>query len=487
MSKDDRSVLSWLAFAAAFAALVVAILGLRDDGGGGGESASGSGEGGGATAEKPYVDVYLGDFYFRPEVIVIPPQGAILHFVNEGGQQHNMEITEFGLTSPVVPAGQMYDWEVGPFEEGTYDIICPQPGHAQAGMVGQLVVSSTQEPSPGTTGGAAGEGDGSGEGDFHGFNDWSEMDAAMLARGQAYPAVTSGQSGANVFLEPEMDGEWKVFTLEAKVVEWEVEPGRLVEGWTYNGMIPAPTIKVSSGDKVRVIVINNLPMSHSLHMHGIRVPNVMDGVDPYTELPATPGETRVYEFTAQGPAVGIYHPHHGADIQIPNGMFGAFLIDDMPVPQKLIDKGYPATPTKTVNMVLNDAGTIGLSLNGKSFPGTEPYTIRVGETMMVHYFNEGLMPHPMHLHQPMGWVIAKDGVPLDEPWPTDTINVAPGERYTVLYMGMEPGVWAWHCHILTHAETPEGLRYMVTAVIVERGTLPEEFIANNPQFAPVED
>ena len=88
--------------------------------------------------------------------------------------------------------------------------------------------------------------------------------------------------------------------------------------------------------------------------------------------------------------------------------------------------------------------------------------------MLVHYMNEGLMVHPMHLHQPMGWVIAKDGVPLITPMPTDTILVAPGERYSVLYMGTDPGVWAWHCHILTHAETPDGMRYMVTALIVER-------------------
>jgi FtsP/CotA-like multicopper oxidase with cupredoxin domain len=52
--------------------------------------------------------------------------------------------------------------------------------------------------------------------------------------------------------------------------------------------------------------------------------------------------------------------------------------------------------------------------------------------------------------------------------PTDTVLVAPGERYTVLYMAKEPGVWAWHCHILTHAETADGMRYMVTALIVER-------------------
>ena len=53
--------------------------------------------------------------------------------------------------------------------------------------------------------------------------------------------------------------------------------------------------------------------------------------------------------------------------------------------------------------------------------------------MMVHYFNEGVLAHPMHLHQPVGWVIAKDGKELLVPMPGDTINIAPGERYTVLY------------------------------------------------------
>jgi hypothetical protein len=60
----------------------------------------------------------------------------------------------------------------------------------------------------------------------------------------------------------------------------------------------------------------------------------------------------------------------------------------------------------------------------------------------------------MHLHQPLGWIIAKDGKELLQPIPGDTINVAPGERYTVLYQMTDPGVWAWHCHILTHAERP---------------------------------
>ena len=151
---------------------------------------------------------------------------------------------------------------------------------------------------------------------------------------------------------------------------------------------------------------------------------------------------------------------------MPNGLFGAFLIDEMPVPQVLPTRAT-ARSTSTINMVLNDAGTIGLSLNGKSFPATEPYNVKVGEVMEVNYFNEGLMAHPMHLHQPVGWIIAKDGVPLLEPTPADTINVAPGERYTVLYKAEEPGVWAWHCHILNHAEGPTGMFGMVTALIVE--------------------
>jgi FtsP/CotA-like multicopper oxidase with cupredoxin domain len=118
-------------------------------------------------------------------------------------------------------------------------------------------------------------------------------------------------------------------------------------------------------------------------------------------------------------------------------------------------------------MVLNDSGTIGLSLNGKSFPATSPYSLAIGETMVVHYYNEGSMTHPMHLHQPSGLVVAKDGKVLESPFWADTINVAPGERWTVVYTPKDAGVWAWHCHILTHAETPEGMRYMVTALIVK--------------------
>jgi len=167
----------------------------------------------------------------------------------------------------------------------------------------------------------------------------------------------------------------------------------------------------------------------------------------------------------------MYHSHHNAQVQVPNGLAGALLIGDW---KSLAMKAAGGRTTDSdgdaeqeVVMVLNDSGTIGLSLNGKSFPATSPYSLKVGETMVVHYFNEGNMTHPMHLHQPSGYVVAHDGKILDSPFWADTLNVAPGERWTVVYTAKDAGVWAWHCHILTHAETPEGMRYMVTALIVK--------------------
>ena len=119
-------------------------------------------------------------------------------------------------------------------------------------------------------------------------------------------------------------------------------------------------------------------------------------------------------------------------------------------------------------MALNDAGAIGLSLNGKSFPSTAPIIAKVGETVLIHYFNEGLTIHPMHLHGLVQTVIAKDGIPIT-PYDVDTLSVAPGERYSVIVTPRadQVGVWAFHCHILTHAERDDGMFGMVTTFIVK--------------------
>jgi manganese oxidase len=286
-----------------------------------------------------------------------------------------------------------------------------------------------------------------------------QMDSQMAQATKAFPAKTQGLGGQVLQPTVQRDGT-KQYELTAAITPWEVSPGRIVQAWAYNGTVPGPTIHVNVGDKVRVVLHNTLPESTVIHFHGLTVPNAMDGVPEITQPPVKPGQSFTYEFTAQGPAVAIYHSHHDASKQVPAGMWGAFLVGEEPLPNGV-------KPSQEVPMVLNDAGPLGLSLNGKSFPATAPVVAKLGDWILVHYYNEGLQIHPMHLHGMPGMVVAKDGYPLASPYMADTILVAPGERYSVLIHADQPGTWAWHCHILTHAENSTGMFGMVTALIVK--------------------
>jgi manganese oxidase len=153
-----------------------------------------------------------------------------------------------------------------------------------------------------------------------------------------------------------------------------------------------------------------------------------------------------------------------------NGMFASFQIGESALPRGRTISGVTIpddlVPAFEKPMVVNDAGVIGLSLNGKSFPATEPITMTEGDWGVINYYNEGLTAHPMHLHQFPQLVYAKDGIPLESPYWADTVLVAPGERYSVLFHANDVGTWVFHCHILTHVERTEGMFGMVTAIVV---------------------
>ena len=440
MSRADRSVLGWGAFVVAIASLVLAVFGLRDD-----SSATASSPEGDAGATV--LDIELSEWQIGPVVSDIPSGPVTINVTNKGTMVHNFSIPALGVKTRDLQPGESETLDLGNVADTQLDMLCEIAGHAASGMTAAMMVGTATEMS-GT-----------------GAMDWQEMDRVMEDVALEYPAKTEGNGGD--ILEPTevLEDGTKVYDITAKQVQWEVSPGKFVEAMTYNGVVPAPEVKLEVGDHIKINFKNEMDESTDIHFHGVRVPNAMDGVDPYTQPVVPPGGEFVYEFTALEPAVGIYHSHHNAQEQIPNGLFGAFTIGEMPIPDYLKDKGYEKVDRK-INMVLNDAGTIGLSLNGKSFPATEPYTVRLGEVIEVTYYNEGLTAHPMHLHQPMGWITAKDGHPLETPMPGDTINIAPGERYTVLYKATDLGVWAWHCHILTHAESSQGMFGMVTALIV---------------------
>ncbi len=445
--------------------VVIGLIGLlRDEGDGGG----GSGEG---AAASTTLGISLSEFQIDGELAAAPGDVS-LAVTNSGTQQHNLVVRETGAETPILNAGANATLALGTLEVGTYELFCSVVGHEASGMVAPLEITDTPE--------AVGEAavDGSHDHTSPDF-DADAMDLTMIESMLAFPAETEGVG--NQILEPEIlpDGT-KQFELTAAITEWEVSPGVIVDAWSYNGMVPGPTIKVDVGDTVSVIFNNETPMGSDIHWHGLPVPNGQDGVSPYTQEPVKSGESFTYEFTLEEPMIAMYHAHMHSQISVPNGMFAAFIVGENPIPYGETISGITIPEdlvlAEEIPMVINDAGVIGLTLNGKSFPATAPMVLAEGEWASVHYYNEGLTAHPMHLHGFPQLVYAKDGIPLDYPYWADTINVAPGERYSVLFQGSMPGVWVWHCHILTHVESEDGLFGMATAVIVEEaaGAVDEE-------------
>lgn len=436
-----------------------------------------AGDGGDVTAAAgapTSVPVALSEMAIEPGAITVAA-GGTLQVANEGSIPHNFTIVDQDLATGDIAGGETAELPLSDLPAGTYRILCTVPGHEAGGMTADLtVVAATgvaagapEPPEAAPGGGTEADHDGHAEGDDM---DYEAMDRAMEETISQFPAETAGLG--NEVLEPEVleDGT-KRFELTAEITEWEVAPGQTVEAWTYNGQVPGPQMFVDVGDVVEIELHNELPMGTDMHLHGVKIPQAMDGVAPITQDLIAPGESFTYRFRADEVAVAMYHAHHHAQMAVPNGLLGMFYVGDLPLPtgRSVGGQAVPddVTVSQEVPMVLNDAGVIGYALNGKSFPATAPVVGTEGDWILVHYANEGTQIHPMHLHQMDQIVVAKDGYPLDAPYTVDTLNVAPGERYSVLVELEKPGTWVWHCHILPHVETEDGMFGMVTALVVE--------------------
>ena len=284
------------------------------------------------------------------------------------------------------------------------------------------------------------------------------MDAMHEKAMKAFPAKTAGKG--NQIIQPRVEKGVKIYELTAKEIEWEASPGNKVKAWAYNGQVPGPQIRVREGDRVRVVLKNELPESTAIHFHGLELPNDMDGVTFITQPPVKPGDSWTYEFTVPNSGSHMYHSHHNSAKQVGMGLLGAFIVEPKrPKAIEKVDVDYV--------MILND-GFHGYTLNGKGFPATEPIVAKLGQKVRLRFMNEGMMIHPMHLHGMHMTVIAKDGWEQPAPWKCDTLNIAPGERWDVIVNCNNPGTWAFHCHILPHAESEHGMFGMVTALVVQK-------------------
>jgi FtsP/CotA-like multicopper oxidase with cupredoxin domain len=421
----------------------------------------------GSAGASETISASLSEFDITLSAAQIGAGGSVA-VSNDGSLVHNVGIEGTDLITPDIPAGGSATLDISSLEPGTYTVYCEIPGHASSGMTATLVITEPGAPAPAADDAAA-MGHSADEHAAMSAEEAAAMDQAMIDSVLAFPAETAGRG--NEVLEPTVleDGTLH-FELTASLVDWEVAPGELVQAWAYNGIVPGPRIDVGVGDTVEVEITNELPVGTDIHWHGVDVPNDQDGVAPITQDLIQPGETYTYRYTTTEPAIGMYHAHAHGDIAIPNGLFGTMYVGDLPSVAGQTISGIEVpedlTIAQDIPMVVNDAGEIGLTLNGKSFPATEPVVVDEGDWVRVTYFNEGLQVHPMHLHGFEQLVIAKDGEPLDAPYAADTILVSPGERYTVLFHAAEPGTWVWHCHILNHVESADGMFGMVTAVVV---------------------
>lgn len=269
-------------------------------------------------------------------------------------------------------------------------------------------------------------------------------------------------------LAPRPDGDTKVFELTIDEIEHRIDAQKdPVAALGYNGVWPGPLLVVEEGDKVRAVFKNNLRESTGVHFHGQRIPNAMDGVPHVTQEPIPPGGSFTYEFLARTPGSHMYHSHHNATDQVGRGLLGAFIVQPRDAAQRY-DRLYGAS--QEIIWISNDT-LGGFTINGRGFPATAPIVARLGEKIVIRFMNEGIMMHPWHLHGMPMRVVARDGYPLGPAaFTCDTLGVNPGERWDVVVECDEPGAWAFHCHILPHAEGSDGMYGMVTALIVQDET-----------------
>lgn len=220
--------------------------------------------------------------------------------------------------------------------------------------------------------------------------------------------------------------------------------GPQTEVWAYEGSIPGPEIRVKQGDRLRVLVENRLPHETTVHWHGIRVPNAMDGVPHLTQKPIAPGESFLYEFDCQDAGTFWYHPHVRSFEQVERGLAGVLVVeetDPLTVDRDvvwLLDDWRLTRDAQIVDdfgnmMDVSHAGRLGntVTINGRV---PEQFVIRAGERIrlrLVNAANARIFALEFSGHKPI--VVALDGQAVDphEP-PEGRIILGPAQRADIV-------------------------------------------------------
>lgn len=278
------------------------------------------------------------------------------------------------------------------------------------------------------------------------------------------------------------------FNMTIEEVKVHVAPGFDYKVFAFNGQVPGPLIHVKEGDDVTVHVTNNTSLPHTIHWHGIDQINNWknDGVPGVTQEPIQPGDTFTYHWIADRPGTLWYHCHVNVWEHVAmRGMWGPLIVDPKkPSPlEKKVTKDVVMMFSSWESPYADSYGKGGsphdvadyFSVNGKSFPMTQPIRVKKGDVMRMRLIGAGDETHLIHLHGHDMLVIAKDGYPLKVPYYADTLAVAPGVRFDAIVQMNNSGRFVVHDHVDKHMSNNGGMMGGPMTVVEYDGTPKESW------------
>ncbi|GIW97081.1 MAG: hypothetical protein KatS3mg111_0414 [Pirellulaceae bacterium] len=282
--------------------------------------------------------------------------------------------------------------------------------------------------------------------------------------GKLVPGFRSASEGPAPFIAPDLPKlPWKMvrgakeFHLVPMPVKQEFLPGVKMNLYGYNGSCPGPTIEVNQGDRVRIVVTNELPEETFVHWHGFELPVQYDGAATLTQNPILPGKSMVFEFDIHESGTFFYHSH--VAMQEAFGQVGWFIVHpkkvfDPPVDRDfgLLFQNFFIPPTQTIS----DSWSMDWNwhvINGKSGPYTTPLVVKHGERVRIRLLDFSPMQHhPIHLHGHTFWVTGHEGARIPkQAWiPRNTELIAVAQASDFEFIANNPGDWIFHCHMVHH-------------------------------------
>ena len=275
-----------------------------------------------------------------------------------------------------------------------------------------------------------------------------------------------------------MNNGVKEFHLVAEPVEREIAPGMIARLWGYNGQSPGPTIEVVEGDRVRIFVTNKLPEHTTIHWHGQRLPNGMDGVGGLTQPQIPVGKTFVYEFVARRPGTFMYHPHADEMTQMAMGMMGFWVTHPkdpkfMPVDRDFVFllNAYDIDPGSFTPKIMTMLDFNLWTFNSRVFPGIDSLVVRKNDRVRIRIGNLTMTNHPIHLHGHEFVVTGTDGgwTPAASRWPEVTADIAVGQMRAIEFDATDEGDWAFHCLKSHHTMNAMGHNVPTLIGVDQRG------------------